>query len=470
MRSVSPHSRHLRGMPIAVGGLQLTTTMDKLMSDYNTVRDAALRARTRRHLEQPLYYSGKWWARRLAIVTRWAVQQSFNGQPGVLLDPFAGSGTTLGEALRLGHRAIGVDINPFAAAVIKEAFSDECVGLDTVYVAIVTEALADVSSYYGGPGGPAGYFWAYEVCCPICKTPTLLLKRTVLVQHAYPSRHPRAWLLCPHDRNVFEIEDVNKKNARCSCGEILPLEPIRVGLFTCHSCSATLYPGGGGYGPKNPPLPVLVAIERRGTTGDREFGMPTDKERKLAHSGDGLFVDLEAAPIPVGKSTIQVLNWGFEDWADLLHPRQRLLAIAITKRIAAVPDSHLRLQLALAFSPFFEYHCRLTSFKGLGTGSVRQAFSRPFLHPVSISYEINPIVGTDGERRSGDPRTWYDLRTKRSQTALRQLVSERGRRIRIGTTRQVLSGEADVAIVCGDSTKLKLPPDSIDTKIGRAHV
>src|SRR5712692_4878600 len=34
---------------------------------------------------------------------------------GVILDPFAGVGTTLLEAVLLGHRAIGFEINPYAA-------------------------------------------------------------------------------------------------------------------------------------------------------------------------------------------------------------------------------------------------------------------------------------------------------------------------------------------------------------------
>ena len=36
-------------------------------------------------------------------------------RPGVILDPFAGVGTTLVEAMLHGHNAIGFEINPYAA-------------------------------------------------------------------------------------------------------------------------------------------------------------------------------------------------------------------------------------------------------------------------------------------------------------------------------------------------------------------
>jgi hypothetical protein len=39
------------------------------------------------------------------------------GKRYLILDPFAGVGTTLVEALKAGHDAVGYEINPFAALV-----------------------------------------------------------------------------------------------------------------------------------------------------------------------------------------------------------------------------------------------------------------------------------------------------------------------------------------------------------------
>ena len=41
----------------------------------------------------------------------------------VVFDPFMGSGTTLGEALKLGVRAIGRDINPVAYFLVRNALT-----------------------------------------------------------------------------------------------------------------------------------------------------------------------------------------------------------------------------------------------------------------------------------------------------------------------------------------------------------
>src|SRR5438105_5508269 len=85
------------------------------LTSLDALCEVSLTARTRRHLDQPLYYGGKWWARRLAVVTRWMICRAVRSPARIILDPFAGSGTTLGEAVRLGHRAIGIEINGFAS-------------------------------------------------------------------------------------------------------------------------------------------------------------------------------------------------------------------------------------------------------------------------------------------------------------------------------------------------------------------
>ena len=83
----------------------------------------------RKEIARPVYHVHKWWAQRLGSVFRAILigtLSDFNAdvshlfyQPvrfpdATIFDPFMGSGTTVGEAAKLGARAIGRDINPVA--------------------------------------------------------------------------------------------------------------------------------------------------------------------------------------------------------------------------------------------------------------------------------------------------------------------------------------------------------------------
>lgn len=61
----------------------------------------------------------KYPAKFIPHIPRWALKNLLQGTRGTVLDPFCGSGTTLVEAGRLGHHAIGVDISPLAALITR---------------------------------------------------------------------------------------------------------------------------------------------------------------------------------------------------------------------------------------------------------------------------------------------------------------------------------------------------------------
>ena len=82
----------------------------------------------RKERHRPATYLHKWWARRLGTVVQASllgvVRATAAERPlaGLLVyDPFAGSGTTLVEARKLGARVIGRDINPVATLTERQA-------------------------------------------------------------------------------------------------------------------------------------------------------------------------------------------------------------------------------------------------------------------------------------------------------------------------------------------------------------
>lgn len=88
----------------------------------------------RKEIYRPIYHIHKWWEQRLGSVFRaiilhlldnvndtWGAFYNINSFNDItILDPFMGSGTTIGEALKLGIRAIGCDINPISSFLVKQ--------------------------------------------------------------------------------------------------------------------------------------------------------------------------------------------------------------------------------------------------------------------------------------------------------------------------------------------------------------
>ena len=92
----------------------------------------------RKEVYRPIYHMHKWWAKRLGTVFRAAIlgalldeksdimkllYEPIDLKGATIFDPFMGSGTTIGEAHKLGCTAIGKDINPVAFHLVQIALS-----------------------------------------------------------------------------------------------------------------------------------------------------------------------------------------------------------------------------------------------------------------------------------------------------------------------------------------------------------
>lgn len=117
---------------------------------------------------KPVYSMTKWWARRSSSSFRATLlalgldpsadfQEAFyeNHQDnpdfdsGIVLDPFMGGGTTIVEALRLGHQAVGVDLNPVAWFSVKtETTKVDLDDLRNAFRRIEREVAEDIFHYY----------------------------------------------------------------------------------------------------------------------------------------------------------------------------------------------------------------------------------------------------------------------------------------------------------------------------------
>ena len=197
---------------------------------------------------KPIYQMHKWFARRASCVFRAillgalkpAVQpdgtptdlmeefyKDHSDDPDtkdkVILDPFMGGGTTVVEALRLGCRVIGIDLNPVAWFIVKTEI--EPVDLDELKAAFERLAARPVAWNKGRPlketllslyktevaGGVEAdviyTFWVKSAICtdPNCRREVPLFKDYIIAQKTPKIRYHRD-AMCPACRKTFDWE------------------------------------------------------------------------------------------------------------------------------------------------------------------------------------------------------------------------------------------------------------------------
>ena len=144
----------------------------------------------RKEIHRPIYHVHKWWAKRLGSVFRGILLGSMLPEGGDLaaefykthrfskltvFDPFMGSGTTIGEAHKLGFTAIGRDINPVAVESVRTALGPmDRSGLKAAFDGLSRTVGERIRALYrskdsrGRPCDVLYHFWVMQVPCLEC--------------------------------------------------------------------------------------------------------------------------------------------------------------------------------------------------------------------------------------------------------------------------------------------------------------
>lgn len=465
----------------------------------------------RKEINRPIFHIHKWWAQRLGSVFRAILLGTFAPQGTdvlrmfyqpvrldgkVIFDPFMGSGTTLGEGLKLGARVIGRDINPVAYFAVRNALSvhrrNEII---ETFRAIERDTAPVIKQYYraqlpeGGMAEVLYYFWVKVVPCPKCEFSVDLFSSYIFAQHAYPSRNPQARAVCPQCGaiNVVRYDTEDATCSTCSAAFRPKCGPARGATATCPNCGHN--------------FPIAKAVRR--------YGRPPSHRlyAKLVLRPDGskqyLPVDLydlnlyEAAcrelrimeqintPYPVvaiepGYNTDQVLNYCYTHWHEMFNERQLLCLGILAGRIQAIPDAQLRDLFTCLFSGTLEFNNMFASFKGEGTGAVRHMFFHHILKPERTPLEAN-IWGTP--RSSGSFSTLFESRILRAldyaENPFEVRLTRRGGKIKaekvyglscplgheVADTFAEFQKGKRLYLSCGDSATTDLPAESVDAVI-----
>ena len=459
----------------------------------------------RKEVYRPIYYIHKWWARRLGSVFRAIILAShldadknieeFLYQRGnlkdiTIFDPFMGSGTTIGEAVKLGCRAIGRDINPVSVAIVAtmlEKYSRVAVKRD--YQRLQNVIAPKIQSFYkaklstGELVDVLYYFWVKIIPCPLCGEAVELFKNRIFSKHAYPKKYPEAKSTCPNCNAINEVI-YNSKEAKCSeCS--LSYNPqfgnVKGPKARCPHCQAEFKIIDVMRGSGLPPSHKLYAKMVLTNLGEKVY-LPADEfdnhlYLKAAAQLEKLQEYIPQGEIQPGYNTNQVLNYNYSHWHQMFNARQLTCIALLASEISNITEPTIKNLFALLFSGVLEFNNMFCSFKGEGTGAVRHMFSHHILKPELTPIEAN-LWGTP--KSSGAFSTLFKSRIlktldyKEAPFELK-LVEENGKlrskkifRINHKLNHAISRSYADFArsdsvyLSCGDSASTDIPDKSVN--------
>lgn len=373
---------------------------------------AAQQESWRKEVHRPATYTHKWWARRLGSIFRGILAASITGSGeetlkvfncGVdldkltVFDPFAGSGTTLVEAAKLGAEALGWDLNPVAALVQRQALQRwDWNEILRAYKAVETACREEIDRVHRTRTGEdvLYYFWVATVPCPVCAQSVRLFSNHVFSQHAYPRRRPEAQIVCPACFAIvsgrFDFERL-----RCPNGHTVTRQGAvsRVSMQCPIGHVSPVLDAVGQVPPGREMFAKLVLNQ----AGHKRYEAVDDYDRELYEECSRLLSERETelilptGSLEAGYNTRQAIRWGFREWRQFFNDRQ-LYSLGLLGRALADLEcgSAEREALITLFSGSLEFNNMFCSFKGEGTGAVRHMFSHHILKPERVPLEAHP--------------------------------------------------------------------------------
>ncbi len=390
---------------------------------FEFLSQLAERESWRKEIHRPVYHVHKWWAKRLGSIFRGILLgarlpvesdlcREFYGTHSLtgvtVFDPFMGSGTTIGEAHKLGMTALGRDINPVAVSAVQTALGP----LDRRCIVAAFEELSEgvgkrLRSLYRSkdalrqPCDVLYYFWVMQAECPECDSRVDLFSSHIIARNADPDRKPEVQIHCPACGDIFY--GANCRDAvvcrKCSHAFDPSTGPASGAKATCPQCTNqfTILRAIGEQRPAFRPIAKLVLA----ADGRKEY-LPVTPEDDAAYAEcsrilkeelRGGTIRLPDLRLTHGHNTRQAMSYNFTSWVDFFNDRQLLALGWLRAAIDKIEDAPARTALKTLFSGALEFNNLFASYKGEGTGAVRHMFSHHILKPERTPIEAN-VWGT----------------------------------------------------------------------------
>lgn len=416
-----------------------------------------------------IYQVHKYWARRPGSLFRaliagallpagtdleaafWQGAAALAGR--VVLDPFMGGGTTVVEALRLGCRVVGVDLNPLSWYIAGRTVT----AVDPAELAAAARLLAahpgaalraryrTACPHCTGAADTVYAFWVRQAPCRRCDRPFDLFA-------SYRLGPGGGWAVCP------ACGGVSPGGGPCpACGHAF--DPDRTGLrrgaFACPACGEaqrTL----DALRDRTEPLPVrLYAIEYDcAHCGRRGFKAPDAGDLAQVAAAQAALdqrrgdLPLPLGPVPDGLKTRDLLKHGYRTWDRLFGPRQLLCLGELLAAILKLPAGPVRDLLLVTFSDSLNANNLLCKYNR-PAGKLEPLFGLHAFHIVDQPVENNVW----GARVGRGTFQNYLAKARRAQAAL---VAPGRPAADFGA---LAAGAGNVLLRCGSAGRLDFLPD-----------
>jgi putative DNA methylase len=388
--------------------------------ELSLVIDADRRAR------DPIYGIHRWWARRPPALLRglliashldpdatieefWrlfsSAERPLAGQR--VLDPFAGGGSTLVEAARLGAHIVGSDVDPLAVRIVGAELNppplEPLRRAGAELLAWLDEAFAKLYPAKDHVA-PLHYFHVPIVKCPNCQQPGPLYRNLALVRDSRRRgaviRDDRLTCFCPTCFSLRQMRSPDATRLQC-CGK---QRAIWSGTFSEQAYSCPECGTRSSHRDLRTGIAEqrLVAVEETPLNGRRRLRAPTsedlDAQQRARHylSTRRKRLRLPNGGIEVGHHDQRPISYGIKRYEELFTPRQLLVFGSAWQWLTEChwPESVTR-ALEMALSNALATNNRLCGY-ATDYGRLSALFAVRGYSLPALAVELNPLHPTGG--------------------------------------------------------------------------